>query len=44
MAVRLAPRTAISAEGHLRTVRVTPSESLGGRVLVNLDGTPCPGY
>lgn len=40
--VRLAPRTAISAEGHLRTVRVTLAESLGGRVLVNLDGTPVP--
>jgi hypothetical protein len=42
MAVRLAPGTAITAEGHLRKVRVTLAERLGGRVLVNLDGTPLP--
>ncbi|HUB37781.1 MAG TPA: hypothetical protein VMA72_02910 [Streptosporangiaceae bacterium] len=42
MTVRLTPRTAISAEGHLRRVLVTLAESLGGRVLVNLDGTLVP--
>jgi hypothetical protein len=42
MTVRLAPGTAITAEGHLRRVRVTLAERLGGRVLVNLDGTPVP--
>jgi hypothetical protein len=42
MAVQLASGTAITAEGHLRKVRVTLAERLGGRVLVNLDGTPVP--
>jgi len=42
MIVRLAPGTAITAEGHLRKVRVTLAERLGGRVLVNLDGTAVP--
>ena len=42
MTARLAPGTAISTEGHLRTVGVTLHESLGGRVLVNLDATPVP--
>ena len=42
MTVRLAPGTAITAEGHLRKDRVTLAERLGGRVLVNLDGTPVP--
>ena len=42
MSVRLAPGTAITAEGHLRKVGVTLAERLGGRVLVNLDGTPVP--
>jgi hypothetical protein len=42
MTARLAPRTAITAEGHLRKVRVTLAEPLGGRVLVNLDETPVP--
>jgi hypothetical protein len=40
MTVRLAPGTAITAEGHLRKVCVTLAGRLGGRVLVNLDGTP----
>ncbi len=42
MTARLAPGTFITAEGHLRKVRVTLAERLGGRVLVNLDGTPVP--
>lgn len=42
MTVRLAPGTAITAEGHLRKVGVTLAERLGGRVLVNPDGTPVP--
>jgi hypothetical protein len=42
MTVRLGPGTAITAEGHLRNVGVTLAERLGGRVLVNLDGTPVP--
>ncbi len=32
--------TSITAEGHLRLVHVRLREPLGGRVLVNLDGTP----
>jgi hypothetical protein len=40
MNVRLAPNRMITAEGHPRKVRVTLSQHLGGRVLVNLDGTP----
>jgi hypothetical protein len=42
MTVRLAPGAAITAEGHLRKVRVTLAGRLGGRVLVNLNGTPVP--
>jgi hypothetical protein len=42
MTERLASGTAITAEGHLRKVRVTLAEPIGGRVLVNLDGTPVP--
>jgi len=40
MTVRLAPGRAATTEGHPRKVRVTLTERLGGRVLVNLDGTP----
>ena len=42
MTRRLPPETAITMEGHRREVRVTLAEALGGRVLVNLDGTPVP--
>jgi len=42
MTVQLASGTAITAEGHLRQIRVTLAERLGGRVLVNLDQTPVP--
>jgi hypothetical protein len=42
MTARLAPGTAITAEGHLRKVRVTLAEPLGGRVLADLDGSPVP--
>jgi hypothetical protein len=34
--------TAITFEGHRREVRVVLREALGGRVLVNLDGSPVP--
>ena len=40
LTARLAPGTAITTEGHPRKIRVTLAERLGGRVLVNLDGTP----
>ena len=38
----LPSRTAITLEGHPREVRVVLREALGGRVLVNLDGSPIP--
>lgn len=40
MTRQLPPGTAITLEGHRREVRVMLAEELGGRVLVNLDGTP----
>lgn len=39
MSVPLAQGTAVTAKGHLRQIVVTLAERLGGRVLVNLDGT-----
>jgi hypothetical protein len=35
-------RMAVAAVGYPRTVHVPLAEPLGGRVLVNLDGTPVP--
>jgi hypothetical protein len=39
---KLPSGTAITLEGHRREVRVVLREALGGRVLVNLDGSPVP--
>jgi hypothetical protein len=39
---KLPSGSAITLEGHPREVRVVLREALGGRVLVNLDGSPIP--
>jgi hypothetical protein len=35
-------QVAVAAAGYPRTVHVSLAKPLGGRVLVNLDGTPVP--